>query len=183
MENKNVVYFKATENGNEIAVEAPVDKNISRVVVSELMSDWGAPMTRYGIDYHMAYLNSTEEDDCEIPPEIYFVGKQDDFFYFLRVVGYVSADDTKVDREQVMRLINAGKGEFKLYWWMANDALATDNPGINSVNGELIYNIELTDELTVEITVEGELEESFYLEAMEKFCDRVDMEDYSLRAF
>lgn len=183
MENKNVVYFKATENGTEIAVPEPVDRNIISLVISRPMSVLGEPITKYGVDYHMAYLDTVIKHDDIFSPVIVFEGKQGDFFYCFCVSDYQPTDEHKVDTKCIAEMINSGNGELYVKWWLFNDAGTVIQPDFKEEDGELVYDIQLTDELTLQVAVEGKLDNEHSIRAMTTFCDGVRMGEYRVRAF
>lgn len=180
MEEKKVLFFEATENGEPIMVQEPVEENVYGKVVGTLLGIKRGIVTKYGVDYHMAFVE--EPDFFEKTQKITFEGKQDDFVYFLQIRSDILVIDNKLDAEHVKKAINDGEAVFDLLWYAINDANVTDDPGIIKLNGKLVYLLKLTDEITLQIIAESKKGSLDCIDDMMELCHLVEAGKYVLRA-
>lgn len=180
MEEKKVLFFEATENGEPIMVQEPVAENVYGKVVSTLLGIKRGIVTKYGFDYHMVFVE--EPDFLEKTPKITFEGKQDDFVYFLQIKDDGLTNDNRVDSARVKKAINDGKCVFDLLWYAINDANVTDDPGINKINGKLVHFLKLTDEITLQIVAESKNDSLDCIDDMMELGRRVEKGEFDLRA-
>lgn len=180
MEDKKVLYFEATKDGNPIVVQEPVVENVMGKVIDRPIGINDLPVTKYGVDYHIAFMEPL--DFGETTPKVVFEGKQDDFFYFLEIESDLLEGNLDVDTESIKKLIDNGVGTFHLQWWQINDAYITDDPGISRVAGVLAYYIKLTNAITLQIVVENEKEGLDHMDDMAELCRHVNEGKYELCA-
>lgn len=185
MVDNTVLYFNATEDGTPITVQEPVRENIAGVVIEELIGPFGDPITRYGVEYQMVWRGCRGPLLDEIYAKLYpliFEGKQNDFLYRLEVRDTMIISDLSKESDKVIELINLGKCCFDFKWWACNNLGNVDGPGFVRTNGNLTYDIKLTDVIMLEIAVELEKEYDYFLEEMEAFEALVVKGEYTLRA-
>ena len=142
------------------------------------------PVSYHDVEYHMAFVDNF--DYGAIKFSIIFEGKQDDLFYFYEIKNDLLTGDINVDTETIKKLINDGEGVIRLKWWEYNDAECTDNPGINIVNGKLVYYLKLTNKITLQIITEHNENTYYYMDYMNEMlelCRNVKEGKYELRAF
>lgn len=180
MEEKKVLFFEATENGESIMVQEPVEENVYGKVVGTLLGIKRGIVTKYGVDYHMAFVE--EPDFLEKTQKITFEGKQDDFVYFLQIKEDGLINDNIIDSERVKKVINEGKCVFDLLWYAINDANVTDDPGIIRINGKLVYFLKLTDEITLQIVANSQNGSLDCIDDMMELGRLVEKGEFDLRA-
>lgn len=175
MTDKSIKFFEVNFNGEKVNMASPKYENMIKEVVVKLVGNSGGPVSKYGVDYHIAW-----EDEDKL---LCFEGKQDDFLYSLEVKNTDAIADLALEADTLIDLINSENVEFDIKWWFENDAFVTDDPGICEKDGKLTYEIKLTDLVSVEVMVFPERISDLFHENMGELEHLVAAGKYYLFAY
>lgn len=168
---KKVLYFNATEFGEKIDVPEPVEENIYGKAIHTIIGWKGEPVGIYGVEYHLAYI---EEGILT------FEGKQDDFFYSFSMPKKQTQNDFVLDKNELIKSIQELEYYFS-FRWLRNDASITDEHGIKRNKKNLLYDIEISDNITLRVSA---LAYNCYddgIHDMIELCNRINNNEFKLQ--